>query len=128
MLWTSWATTALFAATAVADRAGVDALETPAAAVALAGFVAGVVVWALAFARAVGRSRYDEIDLVGLFFLQGTAPRPVQAHLLGSFAVALVVAGATAVDAPFGVLEPVLPLALAGWWGARYGEFPERRR
>jgi len=123
----SWVTTVVFAVTAIGDRAGIDALELPATVVAVGFFLVGMVVWGIAFVRAVGRSRHDEITLSGLFFLQGTAPRPIQVQLLGSLAIAIVVAAATASEAPFGVMEPVLPLALAGWWGARYGEFGPRR-
>lgn len=123
----SWLSTAAFTATAVSDRVGVDALELPATLTALSFFAAGFVVWLIAFARAVSRSRTDEIALSGLFFLVGSAPRPIQVQLLGSLAVAVLVAGATASAAPFGVMEPVLPLALLGLWGARYGEFPPRR-
>ncbi|HLF99381.1 MAG TPA: hypothetical protein VI916_02845 [Acidimicrobiia bacterium] len=127
ILSASWLSTAAFTATAVGDRVGVDALELPATLTALALFAAGFVVWLIAFARAVGRSRTDEITLSGLFFLVGSAPRPIQVQLLGSLAVAVVVAGATASAAPFGVLEPVFPLALVGLWGARHGEFGPRR-
>lgn len=122
----SWATTVVFATTAIADRAGVEALEPVATAAALAFFFAGVVLWLVGFWRAVGRSREEEITLSGLFFLVGTAPRPVQVQLLGSLVVAVAVAGATATAAPFGVMEPVLPLALTELWGARHGVFPAR--
>lgn len=124
----SWASTAVFAATATGDRLGVEALEQPATVTALVLFAAGFVVWMAAFVRAVGRSREEEVTLGGLFFLAGTAPRPVQVQLLGSLAVSIAVAAATASEAPFGVMEPVLPLALAGLWGARYGTFGPRRR
>lgn len=119
----SWAGTGLFAVTAVGDQFGVGALEQAATFTALGLFGVGVIVWVVAFVVAVGRSREDEITLTGLFFLQGTAPRPVQVQLLGSLAVGVVVAGATAAAAPFGVMQPVYPLAMAGLWGARHGAF-----
>lgn len=122
----SWATTVLFAITAAGDRAGVDALELPATITALTFFAAGLVIWMVAFVRAVRRSARERITLTGLFALVGTAPRPVQFQLLGSLALAIVVAGATASAAPFGVLEPLLPLALAGLWASRHGTFPSR--
>lgn len=124
----SWLTTGIFAVTAVADRVGIDALEPVATGTALAFFGVGIVVWFVAFARAVGRSRTEEITLGGLFFLIGTAPRPIRLQLMGSLVVAIAAAGATATAAPFGVLEPVLPLALAGLWGARHGSFGPRKR
>lgn len=123
----SWASTALFAFTAVSDRLGIEALEEPATITALVFFVIGFVVWMLAFLHAVQRSRTDEITLGGLFFLTGTAPRPVQIHLLGSLFAAIGVAGATASAAPFGVMEPILPLAFIAQWAARFGVFGPRR-
>lgn len=123
----SWIGTALFAVTAAADRAGVESLEPVATFTALALFAAGFVIWIVAFVMAVARSTEAEITVPGLFFLQGTAPRPVQVQLLGSLAVAIVVAGATASAAPFGVMQPVFPLALAGLWGARHGAFGPRK-
>lgn len=124
----SWLTTGIFAVTAVADRVGIEALEPVATVTALAFFGVGLVVWFVAFARAVGRSRTEDITLGGLFFLIGTAPRPIRLQLMGSLVVAVAAAGATAAAAPFGVLEPVLPLALAGLWGARHGSFAPRKR
>lgn len=124
----SWLTTGVFAVTAVADRVGIDVLEPVATVTALAFFGVGIVVWFVAFARAVRRSRTEEITLGGLFFLVGTAPRPIRFQLMGSLIVAIAAAGATATAAPFGVLEPVLPLALAGLWGARHGTFAPRKR
>ena len=84
--------------------------------------------WLYALARAIARSaRGDEIAVASLFFLQGSAPAPVQKHLLGAFAVSVVVALATAWFNPFAVLVPMLPLGLVGLWGARHGTFPPRR-
>lgn len=123
----SWASTLVFAVTAAGDRLGISALEGPAAFTALILFTIGFVVWMVAFIRAVARSAKEEITLGGLFFLVGTAPRPVQVQLLGSLLVAVAVAAATASEAPFGVMEPVLPLALTGLWGARHGTFGSRR-
>lgn len=127
ILAASWGSTVVFAVTAAGDRLGAQSLELPATVTALALFAIGVAVWMVAFVHAVARSTRDEITLPGLFFLVGTAPRPVQVHLLGSLAASAAVVAATAIEAPFGVMEPVLPLALAGLWGARHGTFPPRR-
>lgn len=123
----SWASTVGFVVVAAADRFGISALDEPAALVALSLFGVGLVVWLAAFGIAVARSTRDDVTLGGLFFLQGAAPRPVQVQLLGSLVVAIIVAGATATSEPFGVMEPILPLALAGLWGARHGTFRPRR-
>ena len=42
--------------------------------------------------------------------------------------VSVIVALATAWANPSGTLVPMLPLGLAGLWGARHGVFPARRR
>jgi hypothetical protein len=134
----SWIGTVVFvAATGVAlvTGAGQAALIV----VSIVLFLAGAGAFAAAYLIAVGRSRYDAIGMGGLFFLAGTAPRSVQRHLLGSFAVELVVALATAsvglamapVEAAnplaFGILTPLYGLGIAGLWGARYGTFAPRR-
>ena len=128
----SWAGTAAFAVTAglaaAFSGAGIVAL-----CVALALFVAGCAAFAAAYARAVGRSRLEEISVLQLFFLGGAAPPDVRRHLLGAAAVQVVVGFATAGARPntslaFGILVPVYGVGLAGLWGARHGTFPPRRR
>jgi hypothetical protein len=128
----SWAGTAAFASTAglaaVFSGAGIVALS-----VALALFVAGCAAFAAAYARAVGRSRVEEISVLELFLLAGAAPAGVRRHLLGAVVVQVVVALASAGVRPntslaFGILVPVYGLGLAGLWGARHGTFPPRRR
>lgn len=126
ILAASWGTTVLFAGTAIGDRLGIDALEQPATFTALTLFAVGFVIWMVAFVRGVARSARENVTLSGLFFLVGTAPRPVQVQLLGSFLVAVAIAAATATAAPFGVMEPVLPLALIALWSSRHGTFRER--
>jgi hypothetical protein len=68
------------------------------------------------------------IGIGGLYFLAGSAPKKVQAHLMGSLAVEVVVAIFTAsvrvfTSLAFGILVPVFGLAMAGLWGARHGVF-----
>ena len=122
----SWAGTALFAATAVPAATGVDAFEVPAAAVGLVLFVVSIPLSLVALARAGVRiaRQEDRITIGGLFFLQGCAPKPVRRLFLGSLLASLAVVVATVTTAPFGVLQPVFPLALGAWWAARYGTFP----
>ena len=99
--------------------------------VSLVLFAVGCVTFLWAFAIAVNRSRTDAIGIGGLFFLQDSAPRPVQVRLLGALAVQVVVAVATAAVHPFtsqafAVLAPMFGLGMAGLWGARYGHFEPR--
>jgi hypothetical protein len=121
----SWAGTALFAITAVPAATGIDAFEVPAAAVGLVLFAVSIPLSLVALARAALRTarQEDRITVGGLFLLQG-APKPVRRLLLGSLLASLAVVVATITTAPFGVLQPVFPLALCAWWAARYGTFP----
>lgn len=127
----SWSATVVFSATAVAAVV-VDGFRPVAAAAAIGLFAAGVVVFLMAYGRAVSRSRTDAIGIGGLFFLAGdVAPTSVRRHLLGSLGCQTAVALATAAAAPytslaFGVLVPMLGLGLAGLWGARHGAFGPR--
>ena len=129
VVW-SWRGTVLFSVTAVAATV-FDQLRWLAAAVALTLFGVGCVVFLVAFALAVERSRTEAIGIGGLYFLAGSAPRSTQRHLLGSLAVQMVVGLATAAiriftSLAFGTLVPVFGLAMAGLWGARYGAFEPR--
>ncbi len=126
----SWAGTAAFTVTAVAAAISPDTFEVVALAVALILFAIGLVVFLVAFLHAVGRSREVDIGIGGLYFLAGSAPRGVQVHLLGSLAVEVVVAFATASARPFtslafGMLVPLYGLGLCGLWGAYHGSFPQ---
>jgi hypothetical protein len=101
-------------------------------------FFGGIAAFLMAYFRAIGRSRTDLIGVGGLFFLAGCAPGGVQAAMLTSLAVEVVVGVATAairfsslVDddlnpLAFGILVPMWGLGLAGLWGARHGTFPAR--
>ncbi len=122
----SLAGTGLFAVTAVPAVTGVDAMKLPAAVVSLALFVVSIPLSLVALARAAVRTarQEDRITVGSLFFLQGSAPRPVRRLLLGSLLASLAVTTLTASGEPFGVLQPVFPLALCAWWRARHGTFP----
>jgi hypothetical protein len=126
-----WAT-AVFAVTAVAAAAW-SALVAVALVVDGLLFVAGCVAFAVAYLRAIGRSRDEVVSLAGLFFLSGgVAPGTVARWLWGALAVQVVVAVATAAVRPFsslafGVLAPMFGVAMLGLWGALHGRFPPRQ-
>ncbi len=127
----SWWSTLAFSITAIAAALSPGFLRWPALVVALAMFGSGCVVFLWAFAIAVGRSRTDAIGIGGLFFLAGSAPTRVRAHLMGSVALQIVVGLATAslrifTTLAFGALAPMLGLAMAGLWGAKFGIFGVR--
>jgi hypothetical protein len=127
----SWIGTAVFTVSAIAATISPDTFGAINAVLSLALFFVGCVLFFLAYARAVSRSRTDAIGIGGLFFLADSAPRPVQIHLLASLAVEAVVAIASASLRPFtntafGVLVPMYGLGLCGLWASRYGTFESR--
>ncbi|MCD9622439.1 hypothetical protein [Rhabdothermincola salaria] len=99
--------------------------------VSLLLFAGGTLAFVVAFLRAVDRSRTESIGVGGLFFGAGAAPARVQALLLGSLGLEVVVAITAAALRPytavaFGTLAPMWGLGLAGLWVARHGWFPPR--
>jgi hypothetical protein len=127
----SWIGTGIYVVTALIATAFPDGFGAVAAIVSLVLFAIGCVVFLWAYLIAVQRSRTDLIGIGGLYFLQGTAPRIVQFHLLGSLVVQVTVAVVTASirlysSLAFGFLVPVYGLGMCGLWGARYGTFAPR--
>ena len=122
----SLAGTAIFALTGLPAAASVEAFQVPSAVISLVLFVVSIPLALLALARAAVRTarQEDRITVTSLFFLQGSAPQPVRRLLLGSLAASLVVTVLSAAREPFGILEPVFPLALCAQWAARHGTFP----
>jgi hypothetical protein len=126
ILQASVAGTVLFAATILPANAKVEFFQVPAASVSFVLFAASIPLALLALARAAVRTarQEDRIAVGSLFFLQGSAPRPVRRILLGSLAVSLLVSMVAAAREPFGILVPVFPLSLCAQWAARHGRFP----
>jgi hypothetical protein len=123
----SWVGDALFAVTAIPAAAGIEAFDAPAIAAALGLFFVSLVIWVWLFGIAAARSaRGDDIVVGSLFGSVGGAPREVRIQLFGALGVCLLVTVGTAAADPFGVLVPMLPLGLVGFWAARYGTFPPR--
>jgi nitrogen fixation-related uncharacterized protein len=127
-----WATL-VFAVVSVAAAVVPDPLEYVAVPVDVVLFVAGCSAFLWAYAVAVGRSRYDDLTMAGVFFLSDrVAPARVTRAFRLLLAAQVVVAVATAAARPytalaFGVLVPVLGLGLMALWGARHGAFPAKR-
>ena len=126
-----WATL-VFAVVSVAAAIAPDPLEYVAVPVDLVLFVAGCSAFLWAYAVAIGRSRYDDLTMAGVFFLSDrVAPARVTRAFRLLLAAQIVVAVATAAARPFtalafGVLVPVLGLGLMALWGARHGSFPAK--
>ena len=122
-----WVANALFAVSAIPVALGFDDLIGVAIGVALLLFLVATLAFVYAFAVGLARSsRGDNIAVANLYFLQGSAPKPVRRTFLVMFLVCLAIAVGTAAWEPFGVLVPMLPIGLAGMWAARYGVFPPR--
>lgn len=131
ILRTTIAGTAVFTVLGVAAALVPDALTAPYLALSLFEFFVGIVVFILAFLRAVDRSRTEAIGIGGLFFASGSAPKRVQAVFLVSLAVQVVVSVVVAsfhlyTGLAFGVLAPMWALGFTGLWVAAYGTFPDR--
>jgi hypothetical protein len=122
-----WIANAVFAVTAIPAVLGVDAMLDVAIGVSLVLFLISCGAFLYAFGVGIARSaRGDNVAVANLFFLQGSAPRDVQRTFIAMFVVCVVIAVATIVGEPFGILVPMLPPGLAGVWAARYGTFPPR--
>jgi len=124
----SWVTLAIFSIVAIADAAGLHALNTTATVVSVSLFLVSLPIWIYAFGLALVRSaRGDDIAVASWVFLTPSAPKEIRRQLLGSTGICVVVALATAWANPFSVLVPMLPLGWAALWGARHGVYPARR-
>jgi len=122
-----WIANVVFAVTAIPAALGVDAMLDVAIGVSLVLFLIACGAFLYAFGVGIARSaRGDNVAVANLFFLQGSAPRDVQRTFIAMFVVCLVIAVATIVNEPFGILVPMLPPGLAGVWAARHGKFPPR--
>lgn len=128
----TWVATLVFAVTSLA-AALAGPLRPVAATVALACFAVGCGLYLAGYARAVRRSRLEEISMAALAFLAGgTAPADVRRKLLGATALQVVVAVGAAAWRPFtslafGILAPVLGIGAQAFWASRFGAFPRRR-
>ena len=91
-------------------------------------FVVGSAIWAWGFVLAAARSREAVIDLAGLFYLTGSAPRSVRRYFLGLWflQIAIAVAAIPVTSPPFGVMVPVFGIGIITLWAAGRGTFPER--
>ena len=123
--------TAAFSLWGLAAALMPDALTSPYVALSLFEFFVGIVVFVLAFLRAIDRSRTEAIGIGGLFFASGSSPKRVQLILVGSLTVQVVVSIVVAsfhlyTGLAFGVLAPMWALGFTGLWVGAYGTFPER--
>ena len=126
--------TALFALTATLEAVLLRHwTEVVGVAVAMALFALGCLAFLLGYARAVQRSRTDEIAVTSLFLLIGPAVPGAVKRMLGLLLAAQIVVAITSAPVrpftplAFGILVPVFGVGLNGLWAARHGRFPPRR-
>lgn len=106
-------------------------LRIPFAVLSCVLFVIGTIAFLGAYAKAIGRSRNDQISIPGIYGLSRSCPRGVQWRFHVLTLVQTVAAVTTASIRPFtaqafGILVPMLGLGLGGLWAARHGVFEER--
>ena len=132
--------TIVFVATAVAAAvAFTSAWQWVAAITALVLFTIGVFAFLWAYYNAVQRSRTEEISVLELYLLLGTAtPSRVRRVMLGMLVVQGLTALVTALARPdgpdggagsslaLGFLVPMFGFGLNGLWAAYHGAFPPR--
>ena len=128
----SWAGTVALTVSAVPAAVEPHLLQVPALVVAIGLFAGGLGVLVASYVIAVGRSRSEELTVLGIYGLSESAPTRVKAHLFGSLGAEAIVALLTAASHPysslaFGVLAVMWGVGMAGLWGARHGAFPPRR-
>lgn len=119
--------------------AAVRSARPLAAVLSLAVFGMGVFAFISAYARALERSRRDEIGTANLFLLTGdTAPTDIKRVMLGllglqvAVAVAVAAIGFSGMSADqvnplaFAILAPMCGLGMNGLWASRHGRFGPR--
>ncbi|HET6949642.1 MAG TPA: hypothetical protein VFI47_04655 [Acidimicrobiales bacterium] len=122
--------TAVFTVVSLAAAALPDPLAVVSVPVDLVLFAAGCGAFLWAYAVAIGRSRFDQVTMAGVFLLAGgAAPARAARPLRSAFAVQVVVGVAVAAVRPFtalafAVLAPMFGLGCMALWGARHGTFP----
>ncbi|MEO6628162.1 MAG: hypothetical protein ABIP03_06280 [Aquihabitans sp.] len=96
--------------------------------VSAALFLGGCVAFGIGFVRAANRSRTEVVDLAGLFYLTGSAPKPARRMLMGLWfaQIATAVVSVFTISPPFGVMAPVWGIGILTLWSSRYATFPKR--
>jgi hypothetical protein len=129
----SWQATGVLAIVLLLGVVFVSPMAPVAAGVSLLMFAGGLVAFVAAYAVGVRRSRSEEVSVVGMFLLQGTAPKRIRHSFGWAITAQTTLAVVAAVIRPFttvafGILAPTIGLGLMALWGARNGEFPPRTR
>jgi hypothetical protein len=129
--WLGTVALAVTSSAAVATEAVV--VRAVAAVVALGLFALGCVAYLAGYARAVERSRSEDIAMAALIFgATGTAPVRLRRSLLAATVAQLLIGIVAASLRPFstvafGVLAVTFGIGVQALWNARFGTFPARR-
>jgi len=121
-------TVALGLSVAASAASDADAVALAGLVVASLLFAGGFLGFGVGFLRAAGRSRYEIVDLAGLFYLTGAAPKAVRRAFLGLWflQMGLALAAVFVTSPPFAVMAPVWGIGLITWWSSLHGTFPSR--
>lgn len=127
----SWFGTAAFAIACALGLVAIDTFAPLVVALSVLMFTAGTILFFVAYARAVGRSRTETLGVGGIYFLAGSAPPEIRRTFMRSFGIQCGLVVLVIILRPFtslvlGALAPMYGLGCSGVWGARYGWFPPR--
>ena len=96
-------------------------------------FMAGAALFSWAFLVAAGRSRYENVSVVGAFFLGDGSTQPADRKWAYGLAAAQSAVGIAAASADpytamaFGILVPMFGIGAIAFLGAAHGMFPVRK-
>ena len=124
-----WGTVALLVVTVLLAVTQAKPVQILALVVSVVLFLFGCVVFFVGFLRGLGRSRDEEIDMAGLFYLTGSAPAEAHRAFIGWIwvQVAVAVVSLAVCRPPFTALAPMLGFGVIPWWGSVHATFPPRR-
>lgn len=105
-----------------------NATEIATLIVSLVLLLGGCVAFAMGFFGAAERSRYEVLDLAGVYYLTGSAPEPIRQRMLRLWFAQIAIAAASApfVHPPFAILAVLWGIGLNALWSSRHGAFPDR--
>jgi hypothetical protein len=121
-------TVALLAVTVASALSTATAVAIAGLVVATSLFLGGCLTFFVGFARAVGRSRTETVELAALFYLTGSAPEPVRRAFLRTWfaQMAIAVAAIAVSRPPFSVMAPLWGIGLTTLWASRHATFAPR--